>query len=455
MNQTLWQKVEAFAMESSFSEYGMTLRLAQENFWTEDFTEKAILEYKKFMYLAAVTDAMVSPSYIVDIVWHTHLIFTQSYTAFCDVLGKRIEHIPSTHKREEFDRFQQAKTRTQKLYKEHFGPQPEIFWEYDTIHKPLLLDKSKFKLKSVLIGLLATFPLMLIVFPWVLKDLFIQIDNPFFLFLYGLMILLTAVLLAFYNQSKVKQLINSWSPQTFLFHLKPSEVLYLKRSKIDYLVHDKVNALVQNKQIDISYDDKLSWVQDAPITDMKSYVIRTQMSDQEQMHYNQLLHKVISKPAFQNTAIALDEVNKYFSKSAFYSRMYLLNFGFWMLVLLWGISRWIVGSMRDKPVNYIVMMVLFLSVYIWYRLASLKYLLNDQMLQRYEKEIIPQKAQQDPEWNYVSLGQKALVASFVPIVLYANKQNKTNTDSSGSCGTSDGGSCGSSCGSSCGGCGGD
>jgi hypothetical protein len=213
MNQVLWQKVEAFSLEPSFSEYGMTLRLAQENYWTEDFTEKAILEYKKFMYLAAVADAMVSPSYIVDIVWHTHLIFTQSYTAFCDVLGKRIEHIPSTHKREEFDRFQQAKTRTQKLYNEHFGPQPEIFWEYDTIHKPLLLDKSKFKLKSVLIGLLAAFPLMLIVFPWVLKDLFVQIDNPFFLFLYALMILLTAVVLTFYNQSKVKQLIHSWSPQ--------------------------------------------------------------------------------------------------------------------------------------------------------------------------------------------------------------------------------------------------
>ena len=66
-------------------------------------TQKAIEEYKKFMYLAATSNQMVSPSEIVDIVWHQHLIFTNSYSDFCNLLGKRIEHIPSTHNKSEFE----------------------------------------------------------------------------------------------------------------------------------------------------------------------------------------------------------------------------------------------------------------------------------------------------------------------------------------------------------------
>ena len=54
---------------------------------------EAIEEYKKFMYLAATSNQMVSPSEIVDIVWHQHLIFTQSYKEFCDILGKKIEPV--------------------------------------------------------------------------------------------------------------------------------------------------------------------------------------------------------------------------------------------------------------------------------------------------------------------------------------------------------------------------
>ena len=76
---SLWNKVLAFQFEKENDEYGFTVRLSTENLWTINFTEKAILEYKKFMYLAAVSDQMVSPSEIVDTVWHQHLIFTGSY----------------------------------------------------------------------------------------------------------------------------------------------------------------------------------------------------------------------------------------------------------------------------------------------------------------------------------------------------------------------------------------
>ena len=74
----IWNDTLAFEFDSKNDNYGFTVRLAKENYWTYEFTQKAILEYKKFMFLAAINDEMVSPSEIVDTVWHQHLIFTKS-----------------------------------------------------------------------------------------------------------------------------------------------------------------------------------------------------------------------------------------------------------------------------------------------------------------------------------------------------------------------------------------
>ena len=105
MNKNLWQSAKDFDLDYPMAEYGFSTRLAYENSWTMHFTQHAILEYKKFMYLAATANQMVSPSGIVDVVWHQHLIFTQSYQEFCTLLGKKIEHIPSTHNRAEQEKF--------------------------------------------------------------------------------------------------------------------------------------------------------------------------------------------------------------------------------------------------------------------------------------------------------------------------------------------------------------
>ena len=105
MNELLWKQIVAFDFDNPPAEYSFTLRLAHENNWTKNFALEAILEYKKFMYLAATAQGMVSPSKIVDIVWHQHLIFTQSYNDFCQILGKRIQHIPSTHDKKDFRKF--------------------------------------------------------------------------------------------------------------------------------------------------------------------------------------------------------------------------------------------------------------------------------------------------------------------------------------------------------------
>jgi hypothetical protein len=59
MNTILWNVVLAYDFDQPLSEYGFSVRLAKENYWTQAFTQKAILEYKKFMYLAATQDAIM------------------------------------------------------------------------------------------------------------------------------------------------------------------------------------------------------------------------------------------------------------------------------------------------------------------------------------------------------------------------------------------------------------
>ena len=108
----LWQSILEFNLDEPISEYGFSTRLADENMWTKNFTQEAILEYKKFMYLAAISDAMVSPSEIVDKVWHEHLVFTQSYQELCNLIGKQIQHVPSTQNKADQQKFIQAKKRT-------------------------------------------------------------------------------------------------------------------------------------------------------------------------------------------------------------------------------------------------------------------------------------------------------------------------------------------------------
>lgn len=181
MNKELWDKILKFDFDNPPSEYGFSTRLANENFWTINFTQQAILEYKKFMYLAATSDLMLSPSEIVDTVWHQHLIFTQSYQEFCAILGKQIQHIPSIHNKEDFPKFKAAKERTIRFYENIFGPQTKSIWEYSDMYASLNLEKAKLKLRTfIIIGILG-FMVLTIPSYFLLRPIYITLDNPYFI----------------------------------------------------------------------------------------------------------------------------------------------------------------------------------------------------------------------------------------------------------------------------------
>ena len=454
MNKDLWEKIELFDFDHPPSEYDFTLRLAHENYWTQNFTKQAILEYKKFMYLAAVSDMMVSPSEILDTVWHQHLIFTKSYSEFCTILGKQIQHIPSTHNKEDFQKFKLAKERTTKLYETHFGKQPESIWDHANPYESLNLKKSNFKLRtSLIIGIIAfivlSFPLY-----FLLKPLYFNIKNPDFIFLFLGLIIISFVVLEWYNRRKFAQAIHLFDKDSFVFDLQPYELIYLKDRNISSVVNGTVNELIDNGSIKINEDQTISTNKLTFIQSREHQQVIDLLNDIGKTSYPNFLIQLITKPAFSNIIKSMDEVKKYFIRSKVFSNLFVLNFIVFLSLIMFGFLRIVTGILRDKPVlliSFAVVILIFMMI--GYLLKLTNSFTSKILPDLYKTAILPKKnTNNDWQWSYFLMGTAVLTTSFVPLTA-----KSTYDGSGGGCGTSSSSdsSCGGSSCSSCGGCGGD
>ncbi|MCX6608102.1 MAG: hypothetical protein NTV52_31560 [Acidobacteria bacterium] len=120
-NQNLYESLTRFLLAPPFAK-----RLSRENGWSIHYTAKAIAEYKRFVYLAAVSPTPVTPSEVVDKVWHLHLLYTRSYwQGLCaEVLGRPLHHDPSAGGRNETAKFLSGYEATKALYRQEFGEEP-------------------------------------------------------------------------------------------------------------------------------------------------------------------------------------------------------------------------------------------------------------------------------------------------------------------------------------------
>ncbi len=84
-----------------FKAPGLLIQQFQQKYSTEhtfsrEDTEELFEEVKKFLIVCANDRTQhYCPSKHVDEMWHEFLLFTEEYTAFCDLLGGYIHHIPS------------------------------------------------------------------------------------------------------------------------------------------------------------------------------------------------------------------------------------------------------------------------------------------------------------------------------------------------------------------------
>jgi hypothetical protein len=122
-NVALWSRIACFTPDDPQADFQFTDRLARENGWSRAFAAGAIEEYKKFVYLAAVSERHVTPSDIVDQVWHLHLAFTRSYwDDLCGaVLQRPLHHTPTKGGPAERARYRAQYAQTLTLYEREFG----------------------------------------------------------------------------------------------------------------------------------------------------------------------------------------------------------------------------------------------------------------------------------------------------------------------------------------------
>ena len=454
MHSDLWIKIQQFDFDRPFSEYGFSVRLAAENYWTENFAREAIEEYKKFMFLAATSNEMVSPSPIVDIVWHQHLIFTQSYHDFCTILGKHIDHVPSTHSRAQFQRFEKAKNTTAILYREYFGNQPRSIWEYETMSGILGLSSSGFGIKKIVGTAIIVFPALLLPIYYLLRPIYIQIENPYFLTYYIGIAGVSFILLERSNRRKLKEAFHSWPKESFLHKLSPYELTYLSGGKMNDVIHGAVNEMfeknvlmLRDKQIhmDSSY---------TPQSPMEATIMETYQHE-DITNYSTFLHKLVLKPVFASLLATIDSFKEFFLGSTVFIRRFILNLGVLSILFMAGSVRLLTGVARHKPVGYISVVLFVILVLTIIFLRRFTRLLTVKVVPEYYRTtVIPELDQSSLlKWSFFLFGYSALMGSFRPLVTYVERRAVSDeTGSSSSCGSSCG-SGGSSCGS-CGGCGG-
>ncbi len=130
-NKSLYEALVSFPLAETGGRYTFLHRLCRENNWSRAEGERAIFEYKRFLYLARVSPEPVTPPEAVDQVWHLHLLYTRSYwEELCGgILGRPLHHGPTKGGAEEDEKFGDWYGRTRALYEAEFGAAPPVrFW---------------------------------------------------------------------------------------------------------------------------------------------------------------------------------------------------------------------------------------------------------------------------------------------------------------------------------------
>ena len=127
----LWQRLAAHMIGPADASLSFGARLARENRWSGDYTQRVIMEYKRFCYLAVTAGHEVTPSDAVDQAWHLHLTYSRDYwDVFCkDVLQAPLHHGPTAGGQVERARYYDQYAETFRSYEAAFGaPPPPDIW---------------------------------------------------------------------------------------------------------------------------------------------------------------------------------------------------------------------------------------------------------------------------------------------------------------------------------------
>ncbi len=122
----LLAQLEAFDIDQGSVTLSFPKRLARENSWSVEFSERVVGEYKRFVVLCVCAGHPCTPSEHVDQAWHLHMVYTRSYwEAMCEeILGAPLHHGPTRGGELENEKFEDWYARTLESYRVMFGAEP-------------------------------------------------------------------------------------------------------------------------------------------------------------------------------------------------------------------------------------------------------------------------------------------------------------------------------------------
>jgi uncharacterized protein (TIGR04222 family) len=123
----LWERIAAFDIDGDTAPaVPFVARLARENSWPRRFADRAVCEYRRFVFLAMTAGRPMCPSEQVDGVWHLHLTYTRSYWQrfYGEVLGRPLHHDPTRGGAAECRKHWAMYADTLAAYRQAFGEEP-------------------------------------------------------------------------------------------------------------------------------------------------------------------------------------------------------------------------------------------------------------------------------------------------------------------------------------------
>lgn len=126
-------------------------KLTRKLGWETSFALRVINEYKKFLYLGVVSNFHVTPSRVIDQIWHEHLLFTQAYPRFCEeVLGVQFHHNPELLATDDQTGIFQAQyLATLELYRKEFNTRPpNDIWVEPKFNSKKIQTKTNYQPKK-------------------------------------------------------------------------------------------------------------------------------------------------------------------------------------------------------------------------------------------------------------------------------------------------------------------
>ena len=468
-NQDLWNRIAAFPLDNPNSLYPFSKKLTAEQHWTEDFCLRTVAEYKKFLYLALVEPDGASPSPIVDEAWHLHITYTEGYANFCiAIAGRFLHHHPSKGGAGEKERHEKWYAQTLNNYVKHFGYEPpRDIWDvpygfqFDA-KTPIEMPETAFELPNLSLELTFLVYGLCVVLVVLCLTINPYIDGSFFLFSYSLLALTVLISVGLWESAKMRTRVDALLqalPNTF----NRWEIVCFLHGK-NHLIKTWVLELMENKILEMPSDIR------------SKHLDLNRLAQTDNLYQNPLYTTLacVEQKTLKSTvlqAFALSFARNYDRLAQLKAQFAAAPYLQWArnIVLLIGITRLVQGVLLQKPIGFLVL--LLVGVDVLYRLLKTEaYNVSDKISRfcraRYLK-LVPTMPTTSTTSNNFALSGFTLDASILPMLLFwdaltlpAMSARNAKDNGGGGCSSGDGGSggCGDGgsggCGGGCGGCGG-